>query len=240
MNVPLRLNNRSRVKGDFYARICERLRGKFPGSTRCNIYVRSQEAGDRVMESIRNFIEHKLKLKVNREKSQVCEVNQTKFLGYTIQMEGNLSIAQKSYDRLKDKVRVITQRNRGIKFEQLIVELSQVLRGWLNYFQYARCHKQLKNLDGWIRRKLRCYRIKQCKRAITLQRFLESRGVPSWQSWILALSGKGYWRKSQCPQSCQAMDLKWFDEIGLYNLALNYVRLNNLKKPPCARACTVV
>jgi len=157
----------------------------------CNIYVRSQAAGERVMKSISNFIESKLKLIVNREKSQVCEVNQTKFLGYTIQKDGNLSIA------------------------------------WLNYFHYTRCKSVLKNLDSWICRKLRCYRLKQCKRTITLQRFLERQGVESWQSWILALSGKGHWRKSGCPQAHQAPGNKWFDEMGLYNLTLNYERLNN-------------
>ena len=193
----------------------------------CNIYVRSQMAGERIMESVSNFIEGKLKLIVNREKSQVCEVNQTKFLGYTIQKDGNLSIAKKSIDRFKEKVRRITKRNRGVKFEQIISELIPLLRGWLNYFQYARCKSLLMNLDSWIRRKLRCYRLKQCKRSITLQRFLESQGVDSWQSWILALSGKGHWRKSGCPQANQAMSNRWFETVGLYNLTLNYARLTN-------------
>ena len=193
----------------------------------CNIYVRSQEAGERVMESISNFIESKLKLLVNREKSQVCEVRQTKFLGHTIQNDGSLTIAKKSIERFKEKVRTITKRNRGVNIEQLISELTPIMRGWLTYFRNARCKKMVQDLDSWIRRKLRCFRIKQCKRVITLQRFLESRGVDSWQSWILSLSGKGYWRKSSCPQVHQAMGNKWFDEIGLYNLSLNYARLNN-------------
>ena len=193
----------------------------------CNIYVRSQEAGERVMESISNFTESKLKLIVNKEKSQVCEVNQTKFLGYTIQKGGNLSIATKSIDRFKEKVRSITKRNRGRKFEQVIAELTLVMRGWLNYFHHARCKSLLKNLDSWIRRKLRCYRLKQCKRTITLQQFLKSRGVDTWQSWILALSGVGHWRKSGCPQVHQALTNKWFDDVGLYNLTLNYEKLNN-------------
>ena len=193
----------------------------------CNIYIRSQEAGERVMESISNFIESKLKLLVNRDKSQVCEVFQTKFLGHTIQIDGYLTIAKQSIERFKDKVRGITKRNRGVKFEQIIAELQPLMRGWLNYFRYARCKGLLKNLDSWIRRKLRCYRLKQCKRVITLQRFLESRGVDSWQSWILALSGKGHWRKSGCPQTHQALSNKWFESVGLYNLTLNYERLNN-------------
>lgn len=194
----------------------------------CNIYVRSQEAGERVMGSLRIFIEGKLKLIVNQEKSQVCGVNQTKFLGYTIQTNGSLSIAQKSLDRIKERVRGITRRNRGVKFEQIISELTPVLRGWLNYFQYTKSRKLLQNLDAWIRRKLRCYRIKQCKKKITLQRFLESMGVEKWHSWILALSGKGHWRKSSSPQAHQAMGTKWFDDLGVYNLSLNYERLTNL------------
>jgi len=156
----------------------------------CNIYVRSQKAGERVMESISSFIESKLKLLVNREKSQVCEVSQTKFLGHTIQNDGSLSIAKKSIERFKEKVRTITKRNRGVSLEQLISELTPIMRGWLTYFRNARCKRMMQSLDAWIRRKLRCFRIKQCKRVITLQRFLESRGVDSWQSWILSLSGK--------------------------------------------------
>ena len=192
-----------------------------------NIYVRSQVAGERVMESVSNFIESKLKLIVNKDKSQVCAANQTKFLGYTIQKDGTLSIATKSIARFKEKVCQITKRNRGVKFEQVIADLIPVMRGWLNYFHHARCKSLLQKLDSWIRRKLRCYRLKQCKRTITLQQFLKSRGVDTWQSWILALSGVGYWRKSGCPQAHQALSNKWFDEIGLYNLTLNYEKLNS-------------
>ncbi|WP_262707354.1 group II intron maturase-specific domain-containing protein [Seramator thermalis] len=144
-----------------------------------------------------------------------------------MQKDGNLSTAKKSIDRFKEKVRSITKRNRCIKFEQVIAELTPVLRGWLNYFHHARCKGLLKNLDSWIRRKPRCYRLKQCKRVITLQRFLERPGVDGRQSRILALSGKGHWRKSGCPQAHQALNNSWFDAAGLYNLTLNYDRLNN-------------
>jgi RNA-directed DNA polymerase len=206
----------------------------------CNIFVRSQEAGERVMRSVSHFIENKLKLVVNQDKSKACDVNQTKFLGYTIQKGGELSVSKQNQERFKNKIRLITKRNRGRSFESLISELNPVLRGWLQYFQYANASKLTQNLDGWIRRKLRCYRIKQCKRVITLQQFLKKLGVKNWNSWILALSGKGHWRKSGCPQVQQAMNNKWFEEQGLYSLAWNYERFKNLKKPPCARACTVV
>jgi group II intron reverse transcriptase/maturase len=206
----------------------------------CNIFVRSQEAGERVMQSVSNFIENKLKLVVNKDKSKACDVNQTKFLGYTIQKGGWLSISKQNQKRFKDKIRLITKRNRGRSFEQVLSELNPVLRGWLQYFQYARCSKLIQDLDSWIRRKLRCYRIKQCKRVFTLQQFLKRLGVKNWSSWLLALSGKGHWRKSRSPQVQHAMNNEWFEEQGLYNLAWHYEKFKSLKKPPCARACTVV
>ena len=206
----------------------------------CNIFVRSQKAGERVMQTLGGFIENKLKLKINQEKSKVCVVSESKFLGYTILTNGMLTLSKQCIERIKTKIRQITRRNRGVKFEQIITELNQILRGWLNYFRWAKCHKFVQNLDAWIRRKLRCYRIKQCKRVHTLQQFLHRQGVEKWQSWILALSGKGLWRKSNCPQCNQAMGKEWFHKLGLYNLAFNYETFNNLQKPPCTKVCTVV
>ncbi len=164
---------------------------------------------------------------VNEQKSQVCGSSETKLLGYTILDSGLIIISATSVARLKDKVRKLTKRNRGIKFEQIITELDPVLRGWVNYFKIAKCKQLLRNLDAWVRRKLRCFRLKQCKRVITQRRFLSSLGVPNWQSWILALSGKGWWRKSGCPQVHQAMNLKWFEDLGLYNMSNNCVLLQN-------------
>jgi group II intron reverse transcriptase/maturase len=206
----------------------------------CNIFVHSPKAGERVMQTISGFIEDKLKLKINSEKSKVCYVRESKFLGYTILTNGMLTVSKQSILRIKTKIRQITRRNRGVKFEQIIAELNQTLRGWLNYFRWAKCHKFVQNLDAWIRRKLRCYRIKQCKGVYTLQQFLHRQGVETWQSWILALSGKGFWRKSNCPQCNQAMRAEWFQELGLYSLTLNYETLNNLQKPPCTKVRTVV
>jgi len=192
-----------------------------------SIFVRSQRAGERVKESVCSYLTNKLKLKVNEQKSQVCKSSETKFLGYTILDVGIITVAHQSEERLKKKIRELTKRNRGVSFGQVVSELTPVLRGWLNYFHIAKCKSLLRNLDAWIRRKLRCYRLKQCKRAITLKRFLKSLGVPNWQSWILALSGKGWWRKSGCPQVHQAMNLKWFEDLGLFNLSIKYAQLQN-------------
>jgi hypothetical protein len=192
------------------------------------------------MRSISNFIEDRLKLKVNEDKSKVCRVGKSRFSGYTIKENGDLILNPKSIEKMKAKVREITRRNRGARFERVIAELNPKLRGWLNYFRYARCHGHLQKLDAWIRRKLRCYRIKQCKRAYTLQQFLHRNGVDIHQGWLLALSGKGLWRKSGSPQVSQAMGNEWFAKLSLYSLSANYVSLNHLQKPPCTQVRTVV
>jgi group II intron reverse transcriptase/maturase len=206
----------------------------------CNIFVRSQKAGERVMQSLSSFIESKLKLQINEAKSKVCEVKERKFLGYTILNNGMLVVSQSSIKRFKQTIKTLTRRNRGVKFEQIIAELNLKLRGWLNYFRHAKCYGLVQSLDSWIRRKLRCYRLKQCKRVHTMQQFLHKQGVEKWQSWILALSGKGLWRKSGCPQAHQAMGLAYFTELKLYNLTSNYETFNHLQKPPCTRVRTVV
>ena len=192
-----------------------------------SIFVRSQRASERVKKSISAYLSTKLKLQVNEEKSICCESSKTKFLGHTILNDGRLTISQSSIERFKSKVRKITKRNRGRSLEQIVSELNPVLRGWLNYFKKSSCKRLLRNVDAWIRRKLRCYRLKQCKKTIAMQRFLKKQGVQTWYSWILALPGKGWWRKSGSPQAHQSMNLEWFERLGLYNLSMNYLRLNN-------------
>jgi Group II intron, maturase-specific domain len=137
---------------------------RFPGATHRNIYVRSLAAGQRVMESVTRFLEGKLKLRVNREKSAVAPVGERKFLGYRLLLNGKLGISPKSVTRAKEKIRQITRRNRGVSLAQVIVELNLFLVGWLIYYRLAACRFELQCLDEWIRRKLRCYRLKQCKK----------------------------------------------------------------------------
>jgi len=192
----------------------------------CNIYVKTQVSGARVMQSITNYIENHLKLKVNQTKSKVAESHECKFLGYRLLKGGILGVSPKSVKRLKEKIRKITQRNRGVSLATVIQELNNTLRGWLNYFHHARMKTLAKELDQWIRRKLRCFRLKQCKKTFTIKEFLRKLGVTTHRAWLLALSGKGWWRLSRTPQVNQAMNLEWFSKQGLYNLTLNYERLN--------------
>ena len=114
----------------------------------------------------------------------------------------------------------------GVSFEQIISELNPKLRGWFEYFKHTKSKGLFRELDAWIRRKLRCFRIKQTKRVIRLVRFLKKQGVVTYQSWIIALSGVGWWRKSSAPQIHQAMGNSWFDEQNLFNLSLYYEKLN--------------
>jgi RNA-directed DNA polymerase len=191
----------------------------------CNIYVYSRAAGERIMASITQFLEKKLRLRVNREKSKVAFVSEVKFLGYRILPGGRLAIAPESLKRMKLRVKQITRRNRGISLAVMMTELNSFLSGWVVYFRYAECKSHLRELDQWIRRKLRCVRLKQCKRVMTIANFLQSLGVPEWRAWILALSGKGWWRMSGSPQANEAMSNAWFQEQGLVNLSQRYATL---------------
>jgi RNA-directed DNA polymerase len=191
----------------------------------CNIYVRTEKAGERVMASVTRFLEEELQLRVNRGKSAVAPVQERQFLGYRILRGGRPAIAPRSLERAKRRIRQITRRNRGISLEQMIGGLNSYLTGWVTYFRYAACKGHLQRLDEWIRRKLRCVRLKQRKRAKPLADFLQSLGVPEWSAWILALSGKGWWRKSGTPQASQAMSIAWFKAAGLVSLSERYAEL---------------
>ena len=184
----------------------------------CNIYVRSKRAGERVMHSITGFLENELRLRVNQEKSAVAHVQERKFLGYQLLSEGRLGIAPASLERVKTRIRQITRRNRGVSIAKVIGELNEYLTGWVTYFRHAQCRKRLRQLDQWLRRKLRCYRLKQRKRTKSIADFLMEQGVPEWRAWLLALSGKGWWRMSSTPQAHEAMPIQWFQQMGLINL----------------------
>ena len=191
----------------------------------CNIYVHSLKAGERVLDSVTRFLEKRLKLKVNRRKSAVAYVQERKFLGYRLLSGGKLGIAPQSVARIKEKVRAITKRNRGRSLERIVNELNSLIRGWVNYYRYAQAKGTMQQLDQWVRRKLRCYRLKQCKRAVGIARFLMERGIKPDQAWALGGSGKGWWRISLSPQAHRAMGKEWFKEIKHTGFAAQYMKL---------------
>lgn len=193
----------------------------------CNIYVRSQEAGERVLASITAFLEGKLRLRVNRDKSAVAHVSERKFLGYRLLGGGTLAIAPKSIQRAKERIRQITRRNRGVSFERMIGELNSFTTGWVTYFRYAKAKDTLRGLDKWLRHKLRCVRLKQRKRARSIAAFLQQLGVPKNQSWTTAACGKGWWRMAQTPAAQQAMNNQWFQARSLVSLLDRYLQLQH-------------
>ena len=193
----------------------------------CNIYVRSLAAGQRVMDSVTRFLEDKLKLRVNRDKSAVAPVGERKFLGHRLLLNGKLGISPKSITRAKEKIRQITRRNRGVSFMQVIVELNLFLVGWIIYYRLAACRFELQCLDEWIRRKLRCYRLKQCKRGKTIARFLQRLGASPSLAHRVASSGKGWWRLALTRPAHQAMSGDWFATQGLQSLVAKYDSLRN-------------
>src|SRR5579884_419672 len=138
----------------------------------CNIYVQSQAAGERVMASLVRFLEGKLRLRVNREKSAVARVGERKFLGHKILLNGKLGIAPKSLARARERIREITRRSRGVSFAQVIRETSTFLNGWLLYYRFAMFRGDLIRMEEWLRRKLRCLRLRQCKRGRAVARWL--------------------------------------------------------------------
>ena len=188
----------------------------------CNIYVRSQAAGERVMASAVAFLEGRLRLKVNVQKSAAAPVGERSFLGHRLLSGGRLGLAPKSLKRAKERLRRITRRNRGIALERMIAEANSFTTGWVTYFRHAACKGALVELDEWLRHKLRCVRLKHCKRAKPTVDFLVKSGVPAWRAWLLALSGKGWWRKSGSPPAHEAMTLRWFKAQGLVSLTAHY------------------
>jgi RNA-directed DNA polymerase len=198
----------------------------------CNIYVRSRAAGERVLASVTRYLEERLKLRVNRAKSAAAPVAERKFLGHRLLADGTQTIAPRSLERAQDRVRQITRRNRGVSFEQLVKELNSFLTGWVAYFRHAKAKSHLTGLGSWIRRKLRCVRLKQRKRAKSITAFLHGLGVPWDRCWTTASSGKGWWRMSHTPAAQEGMNNAWFQAQGLVNPLDRYLQLQNQRKPP--------
>jgi RNA-directed DNA polymerase len=191
----------------------------------CNIYVRSLAAGQRVMGSVVRFLEEKLRLRVNRDKSAVAPVGERKFLGHRLLLNGKLGISPKSLQRAKEKIRQITSRSQGVSFAQVIVDLNSFLVGWLLYYRLAAFSGDLQRLDAWIRRRLRCFRLKQRKGGRSITEFLRRLGIPPYEAARIGSSGKGWWRLANSPPVKRALSNEWLSIQGLVSLALKYAEL---------------
>lgn len=184
----------------------------------CNIAVKSERAGQRVMRSVTRWIEDSLRLTVNTRKSAVDRPWNRKFLGFTLsRRDKNLKVADAAIDKLKDRVRELSRRTRGQSLSQIVAELRTTLLGWKAYFGITEVLSPLRDLDKWIRRRLRCYAWKQW--GSRGYRELRKRGVSVREAWNVSKSAHGPWRISQTPALSVAMPTSFFRVTGLPQLA---------------------
>lgn len=191
----------------------------------CNCYVKSRRAGERVMSSISEFIEQRLKLKVNRDKSAVDYVNRRKFLGfsfYRTKGEYRIRVDAKSLKRLKDKLRLLTSRSKGWSMESRISRLNQVIRGWVYYFSLADMRELCLRLDAWLRRRLRMCYWKQWKKVKTKHANLVRLGIPVRKAWEYANTRKSYWHTANSWILSRTLTNAYFENAGLLSLSFVY------------------
>ena len=184
----------------------------------CNIYVRSARAGIRVLASLTRYLERKLKLSVNEAKSAVDRPWRRTFLGFsfTWRPPNRRTVSVKALKNFKEQVRSLTQRTRGVSLSTLVRELRDYMRGWSGCFGFAEAKASFKELDSWIRRRLRCYLWKQWGRR--RYRELIKRGVSRELAWNTRKSAHGPWRLSRSPALAFALPAGYFDSLGVPRL----------------------
>lgn len=193
-----------------------------------NIYVKSKRAGERVFASIEEFLNKRLKLRVNREKSAVACYHERGFLGFGFTSGKTLKIklAEKSLEKFRERVREMTRRSRGVKLEQVIEDLREFLEGWIGYFCLIETPTVLRDLDSWIRRKLRCFMVKRwINNCHTRFRNLVRLGVNEHQARMVAASRKGPWAMSNMKPLKVALSNWFFAGKGFSGLLNQYQSL---------------
>lgn len=191
----------------------------------CNIFVKSKRAGERVMNSVIRFVEGKLKLKVNREKSAVDRPWNRKFLGFSFlpNRQATIRLAPKTIERFKEKIREITNRTRPMSMSERILKLNQYLIGWIGYYKLASAKSHCERFDAWIRRRLRMCLWKQWKRVRTRIRELRALGLQDWIVFMMANSRRGAWEMSR--NTNNALNNSYWERQGLKSLLHRYLEI---------------
>ncbi len=197
----------------------------------CNIYVGSRVAGERVMDGIRVFLEETLRLKVNARKSAVARPWERKFLGFSVtaQRETRLRIAKPSVQRLMQRVRELSHTGRGRSLRHTVEDLNPLLRGWINYFQLTDSKGVLDELDGWVRRRLRCLLWRQWKRGRTRAGKLRALGLAADRARVSSGNGHGPWWNAGASHLHQALPAAYFTRMGLVSLLREWQRLQSVR-----------
>lgn len=193
----------------------------------CNVYVRSQKAGERVLLSLERFLSDRLRLKVNREKSAVARPWDRKFLGYsvTVHHQPKLKVSWQSLKRLKGKLRPLLRAGRGKSLVRLCRELRPVLLGWVAYYRLSEVKAGLEGLDEWLRRKLRCLVWRQWKRGRTCFVQLCRAGLDRARAAESAFNGRGPWWNAGASHMNQALPVRTLRNYGLLSLIEEHRRL---------------
>lgn len=196
----------------------------------CNIYVRTRLAGERVMASLTQFLSDRLKLRVNVAKSAVDRPWNRKFLGYSMtwHKQPRLKVAPQTVKRFKGNVLEILRKGRGRSLSHTIDTLTPKLRGWVNYFKLAEVKGVFEDLDGWLRRRLRCLLWRQWKRNYTRAKNLMRRGLPEERAWRSATNGRGPWWNAGASHMNAAFTKMFFDNCGLVSLLDQLSRLQRV------------
>jgi len=193
----------------------------------CNIYVKSEAAGKRVLESLERFLAKRLRLKLNREKSAVARPWKRKFLGYTVtvQREAKLKVSPESVKRLRVKLKDVLRRARGRNLGRTIEELTPILRGWVAYYRLAEVKAAFEGLDQWLRRRLRCLLWRQWKKPRTRLRKLRQYGLDEARAAASAYNGRGPWWNAGASHMNQAVPASMLSRLGLVSLLQEHRRL---------------
>lgn len=188
----------------------------------CNIYVRSQAAGERVMASVTRYLATRLKLKVNESKSAVARPWERKFLGFSfsVHRQPKLRIAPKALERFRERIRELTSRTRGVSLEQMARQLSRYLQGWRGYFGRCETPSVLRELDSWVHRRIRSFMWKQWRRGRTRFAELRKRNVSCDLAAQTAGSCHGPWRLSKSPGLHIAISTAFIQSLGIPMLLL--------------------
>jgi group II intron reverse transcriptase/maturase len=181
------------------------------------IFCKSKKSGERTLQNILPYIEKKLFLKVNKEKTVVAYVGKVKFLGFSFYKHRSgmrLRVHPKAIAKMKSKIKEYTARSNGWGNEYRIDKLKQYIRGWINYFKIADMKSMLKETDEWMRRRLRMVYWKQWKKIRTRFRMLKQFGINEWKAWEFANTRKGYWRISNSPILSRSLGNNILKDLG--------------------------
>jgi len=194
------------------------------------LYVKSRKTAERVMKSITKFIEDKLKLKVNKEKSAIGRPWERKFLGFSFylkQKEIRVRIHPRSIERVKEKIRFITSRSNAWSMEFRYLKLRQLIIGWISYFRLADIKTKCQGLDEWTRRRIRMCYWKQWKKIKTRHDNLIKLGIDNFNAWEYANTRKGYWRISNSPILTVTFTKSRLKNLGYLSFTERYAQVTN-------------